>query len=307
FANLWLKNAQLNIDPNTLEVNLVENGKAIYPLNAKETNINEARQFSDAFKPGFMNHPLRRSTPNNFYRGRFAHGSIANFLEAVQPVAEAIKPYTFRESLPQVVFLGSGLGLHISAFLEMRPVKHAVLVEHNPDRFLASLYLTDWEAIITPYIEDQTRSFVLSVGDTTELSEDERVHQGFAGAWNTICLNVPFMPVQTVFYIHQADPFYTKVANRLNDEIEPYINVWGYYDDEVNQLNHLFHNIEQKIPVFKKVDLSGLSKPTIVCGNGPSLDTYLPLIKQHRDKLHVIAAGSAAHSLLKNDIYPDFM
>src|SRR5690606_19112130 len=105
----------------------------------------------------------------------------------------------------------------------------------------------------------------------------------------------------------QADPFYTKVANRLNDEIEPYINVWGYYDDEVNALNHLVHNIEQKIPVIKKDDLSGLSKPTIVCGNGPSLDTYLPLIKQHRDKLHVIAAGSAAHSLLKNDIYPDFM
>ena len=43
------------------------------------------------------------------------------------------------------------------------------------------------------------------------------------------------MPVQTVFYVHKADPFYTKVAERLNNEIEAYINVWGYYDDEVNQ------------------------------------------------------------------------
>ena len=307
FKDKELENAQLNLDPNTLEVNLVENGKAIYPLEAAEFNKNEAQQFSDAFKVGGMNHPISRAKPSDFYRGRFAHGSIANFLEAVDSTAEAIKPYTFRDCIPQVVFLGSGLGTHITEFLKIRDVRHGILVEHNPDRFLASLYVTDWEELILPYIKDQTRSFVLSVGDTRSLNKDERIHQAFAGAWNSMCMNVPFMPIQTVYYVHQADSFYDEVANRLNDEIEPYINVWGYYDDEVNQLNHVFHNIEQGIPILKKVDLSANSKATIICGNGPSLDTYLPIIKEHRQKLNVIAAGSATHSLLKNDIYPDFM
>lgn len=307
FYDLKLKHAQLNIDSNTLEVNILEQGQALYPLDTNEFNRREAQQFSDAFKPGSMNHPISRSSPNSFYRGRFFHGSLANFLEAVQPVAEAIKPYTFAHSIPQLVFLGCGLGLHIQHLLKIREIRHVVLVEHNPDRFLASLYVTDWEELILPYIQDQTRSFTLSVGDTTGISEEERLHQGFGAAWNAICMNVPFMPIQTVFYIHKADPFYTKVAERLNNEIEPYTNVWGYYDDEVNQLNHVFHNIEQKIPVLTKTDLSHLEKITLICGNGPSLDTCIEIIKENREKFNIIAAGSAAESLFRNDIYPDIL
>lgn len=307
FNNYSLQEAQLNLDPNTLEINLVENDKAIYPLEATAFNKNEAQQFSDAFPIGGMNHPIARAKAEGFYRGRYAHGSIANFLEAVQPIAEAVKPYTFRHSIPQVVFLGSGLGIHIAEFLKIRDVRHCMLVEHNSDRFFASLYVTDWEEIITPYITDQTRSFSFSVGDTRFMAEEERAFQAFGAVWNSINSNVPFMPIQTVYYIHQGDSFYTQVANRLNDEIEAFTNVWGYYDDEVNQLNHVFHNIKQGIKVLKKIDISSHSKATIICGNGPSLDTYLPLIKQYQHKLNIIAAGSATHSLLKNDIIPDFM
>lgn len=307
FEGYSLQKAQLNLDPNTLEINLVENGQVIYPLEASAFNKNEAQQFSDAFPIGGMNHPIARSAPSGFYRGRYGHSSLANFLEAVQPTAEAVKPYTFSHSIPQVVFLGSGLGIHIAEFLKIRDVRHIMLVEHNSDRFFASLYVTDWEEIITPYITDQTRSFMFSVGDTSFMTEEERVFQAFGSVWNSINSNVPFMPIQTVYYIHQADPFYTQVADRLNNEIEAFTNVWGYYDDEVNQLNHVFHNIKQGIKVLQKVDLSNHSKATIICGNGPSLDTYLPLIKQYRSKLNVIAAGSATHSLLKNDIIPDFM
>ena len=307
FEGYSLKNAQINLDPNTLEVNLVEHGKAIYPLEAFAYNKNEAQQFSDAFPVGGMNHPLARSKANGFYRGRYGHGSIANFLEAVEPVAEAIKPYTFRHSIPQVVFLGSGLGIHIAEFLKIRDVRHVMLLEHSSDRFFASLYVTDWEEIITPYLQDQTRTFTFSVGDTSFMEEEERVFQAFGSVWNSINSNVPFMPIQTVYYIHQADPFYSQVAERLNDEIEAFTNVWGYYDDEVNQLNHVFHNIKQGIQVLKTIDLSGYSKPTIICGNGPSLDAYLPIIKEYREKLNVVAAGSATHSLLVNDIIPDFM
>ena len=90
FHGLKLKNSQLNIDSNTLEVNILEQGQALYPLDANAFNQKEALTFSDAFKPGSFNHPISRSTPDAFYRGRFFHGSLANFLEAVQPVAEVV-------------------------------------------------------------------------------------------------------------------------------------------------------------------------------------------------------------------------
>ena len=47
----------------------------------------------------------------------------------------------------------------------------------------------------------------------------------------------------------------------------------------LTKLNHVIHNIEQEIAVFEPVDLSSHSKATIVCGNGPSLDAHLNIIK----------------------------
>lgn len=307
FHTRELKEAKLNIDPNTLSVELLVGGKALYNGNSYEYNRQEAEEFSNAFKPGRMNHPIRHSYVGEFHSGRFFHGSLERFLSEAGAVEGTARPYLFEHSLPLVVFLGCGLGLHVRELLKIRDVRHAILVEHDPDRFLASLYVTDWEEIITPYINAKTRSFVLSVGDTTEKEESVRVHAAFAAAWNASSVNVPFMPVQTVFYNHMADPFYEKVANRLNKEIEPFINVWGYYDDEVNQLNHVLHNFDRKRPILRKVDFSDDPRVTLLCGNGPSLDKYLDLIKEHREKIILISAGSTTHTLLKHDIYPDFV
>ena len=198
------------------------------------------------------NFPMRPSYVGEFHQGRFFHSRLENFLKQVNSTAENTSAYLFEQSLGQVVFLGVGAGLHLQELFNLRLIKHAVLVEHNPDNFLASLYLTDWQALLIPFIDSDDRSFTFSVGDSTALSEDKRLHEAFANAWNAMCMNVPFMPLETMYYVHKGDAFYTKVANRCNDEIEPYINVWGYYDDEVNQLNHVLHNINQKIPYLNE-------------------------------------------------------
>ncbi|KZZ41107.1 MAG: DUF115 domain-containing protein [Saccharospirillaceae bacterium] len=302
-----LQRTQVNIDPKSLEVNLMKEGIAIYPEAVAGFNHKEARQFSDAFPVGGMNHPLRHTFDTELHQGRFFHGTLARFLRTVGAVQGNERPYRFEHSIPQVAFLGCGLGQHISEFLKIRDVRHIVVAEHDMDVFAASLYVTDWEDLITPYIQDQTKSFVLSIGDTIELEDHIRVHTGFAAVWNNICMNIPFMPIQTVFYVHQGDAFYTRVANRLNEEIEPYINIWGFYDDEINQLNHLIHNINQRVPVMRSIDLSSSPRATLVCGNGPSLDHYIETIKKYRARLTVIAAGSAGHSLMKNGIKPDFL
>lgn len=307
FANRELVHSRLNVDPATGGIDLLVEDKALYNGNAEDYNAGEAEDFSKAFKVGSYNQPLRHSYVGEFHSGRFFHGSLEKFLGAVGAIKGTAAPYLFHESLPCVVFFGCGFGWHVSKLIKLRDVQHAVLVEHDPDKFLASLYVTDWEAIIQPYIDNQKRSFVLSVGDTTDKAEEDRVKMAFAAAWNAAIANVPFMPIQTVLYVHQADPFYTKAANRFNQEIEPFINVWGYYDDEVNQLNHVLHNLEQGIPVLKKIDLSTNDKLTLICGNGPSLNGYLEIIKKNRDKLNVISAGSTTYTLLMNHIYPDAM
>ncbi|MFY9178308.1 MAG: hypothetical protein WAO12_00835, partial [Venatoribacter sp.] len=197
FEKHSLSSAQLNIDPTTLEVNLLENGQALYPANVQSYNQNEALEFSNAFKAGSTNHPIARSQPEHFRRGRYSHGCIANFLEEVSELAGEVKTYTFEHSLPQVVFLGSGLGLHIQELLKLRTVRHAVVVEHNPDHFFASFYMVDWQTLILPFLNDPTRSFKLSLADIRSLNEEEKLAYSADASWHTYCNNVPFMPVQT--------------------------------------------------------------------------------------------------------------
>lgn len=308
FATRAFIRSRLNIDPHTLSVDLVTQETALYGGNAEAYNKAEAQQFSEAFAPGSSNLPVRHSYAESFYyKGRFFHASIRAFLEDIEATKGTGSAYLFHQNLPNVVFFGSGFGWHIRELLKLRPINHAVLVEHDPDRFLASLYMTDWQAMVQPFVDDPNRSFAFSVGDTTDMAEAERLYQAFGSAWNGASLNFPLLPVQTVLYIHKGDAFYTKAANRFNDEIEPSLNTWGYYDDEINQLNHVLHNLQAGVPILKQLDLHGDDRLTLICGNGPSLTPYLELIKKNRDKIILISAGSTTYTLLINDIYPDFV
>ena len=195
FKNRVFKQLKLNIDPATLAIELLDaNGKGLYEGDVFAFAKKEAQLFSNTYAPGKANFPMRPSYVGEFHQGRFFHSRLENFLKQVNSTAENTSAYLFEQSLGQVVFLGVGTGLHLQELFKLRLVKHAVLVEHDSDNFLASLYLTDWQALLMPFIESDDRSFTFSVGDSTALSEDKRLHEAFANAWNAMCMNVPFMP-----------------------------------------------------------------------------------------------------------------
>lgn len=307
FKDASMQTSRLNINPVNLEVNLVENEKTVYPEPVADFNEQEAQDFSDAFSEELCNRSIRHHCYSDFFHGRYAHGLTALFLKRLgyEEPNHCHNRYRFDHGFGQLVFLGCGLGSHIKALLKKRTVKHVMVTENNPDRFLASLYVTDWEELIMPYLSDNSTSFTITIEGLTNTTEKERLFRTSVKIWNHICQNVPFLPVQTVFYIHQGDTFYSKAVARIDKEIEPFINTWGYYDDEVNQFNHFMHNVRNNVGILQKQDLSSDKRITLICGNGPSLDKMIPVIKQHRGKFNLIAAGSAAHSLLMQGIYPD--
>jgi hypothetical protein len=67
--------------------------------------------------------------------------------------------------------------------------------------------------------------------------------------------------------------------------------------------------IRNLFPAFSSIPfalLKGkLNCPVVIASGGPSLTKQLPLIKEVRDKIFLISAGSTASTLLKNDIEPD--
>lgn len=88
--------------------------------------------------------------------------------------------------------------------------------------------------------------------------------------------------------------------HRVND----YTLVRYAKDWQKNLMNNLFY-------LEKDYSLYDLKKkytaPVVVAAGGPSLNKQLPLLKKYRQQFILIAAGSTATTLLKEDIEPDYV
>jgi hypothetical protein len=71
-------------------------------------------------------------------------------------------------------------------------------------------------------------------------------------------------------------------------------------------VRNIFRNLS-RLEETEARSLRPISGATIVCGAGPSLETALPLVAQHRDKLFVVAADTAAGPLALAGIVPDLV
>ena len=72
-----------------------------------------------------------------------------------------------------------------------------------------------------------------------------------------------------------------------------------------------FHNFFMNIPELctghgiQKIKDIAKGKNVVVLGAGPSLKSSIPWLKENREKLFIVAAGSIANGLYENDIHPD--
>ncbi|HUX39549.1 MAG TPA: 6-hydroxymethylpterin diphosphokinase MptE-like protein [Rectinemataceae bacterium] len=71
-------------------------------------------------------------------------------------------------------------------------------------------------------------------------------------------------------------------------------------------VRNIFRNLSRLKEMAQRT-LTPISGATLVCGAGPSLETALPLVARHRDKLFVVAADTAAGPLALAGIVPDLV
>lgn len=81
-------------------------------------------------------------------------------------------------------------------------------------------------------------------------------------------------------------------------------NTWSFFanDWQENFIENLYFS-------FLSTPFNYLDKkythPVVIASGGPSLSKQLPLLKQYRDKVILLSAGSTINTLLQNDIVPD--
>jgi len=298
FAEYELTNAKINISPDGKDINLIVDGKPLYKENYMATGQREFEIFSNNFKRNKVITHANTPDTSIYYLPRFFH-QLAVSLGNFSPSGNG-QPMIARNNYPLVVVTGIGLGGHIEQLCNQAQVNHLIIFEPNPDVFAASLYTLDWKSIFSSRSKDPYLSIDIVVGN---INEEETK---FSTIWNKLVKFNPLFPSSTYFLNHLGDETNLKLIRRFNKDISVFYSVWGFWDDELNQLNQCLHNLNYGYKVLQKAAPSNRSTPVFIVGAGPSLDTRIEDIKKYKDDAIIISCGTALKSLHYHGITPDF-
>ena len=288
----------LSINPEADLIDFTLDNQSLYEGDARAYCEKEAEDFLATFEAGRV---VKTTAPPMRGEISFVRFFSKRMNALINSVPEHIPLNNWNiipDFLPMVVFLGSGLGIHIEKVMSQRTVLNAVIFEPDSERFLASLYVTDWDALLQPVI-DSGRKVEIMVATTDNLSRE-----AIAGhLWNELIRYTPSFPLACFFLNHRREHRFEHAVDTIKKDMHFFLNQWGYYDDEINQMNNALHNLFAGVPPLQ----SGLQAkiPMAVIGGGPSLDKRIEEIRERADNMLIISAGTAIHSILRKGIVPD--
>lgn len=299
FVNYQMQNEKVNILPQTGEVDILCEGRSLYAEQSQAYAKREVATFLASFDYGSRISSVKPIDNNTYQNPRTFALSLDAVYRYYHKKERNFKGYRIPDFFPLVVFTGCGLGQHIRVLTSVRTVRHAILLENNMDRFAASLYAVDWEAVVTPFRNDPDRSFQFVLVP----SDDEE--QVFGSLWNALLTYCPLFPLTTLFYNHKGSPFFDRLSDRVNADLYVHLFSFGNFDDELNQLNNALHNFRNNTPLLRAPS-GNQTLPVCVVGAGPSLDGRADDLRQLQEAgALIISCGTALASLQRLGIRVD--
>ncbi|EAT12535.1 motility associated factor glycosyltransferase family protein [Bermanella marisrubri] len=285
------------------KIDLKYKGRGIYGGDAIQYVENEVEEFNDIYKSGVRTTPFRALVPGSYNSPRFFHSHINQTAIELYETAEEVYPkilHTQKNNHDFLVMMGIGLGLQITELLEHVEVQNLLILETDYELLTLSCFFTDWEEIYKIQSPKKNKSISLVLLNK-QIVENEQ-----SGIWNELIKRAPHFPYNTVFYNHGRHDKYGEIIKKINEDLQMYLSLWGFYDDEVNQLNHILHNIDDGMKLIPKSHQFKWTKPVIVCGSGPSLDDHFDQLVNIRNSCILISAGTSIKSLLNYGLVPDY-
>ncbi|MDF1642019.1 6-hydroxymethylpterin diphosphokinase MptE-like protein [Thalassolituus oleivorans] len=289
----------LNIDGETDKVDLWHGTTSLYGGDAVAYAEREVAAFKSGFSEGSLIKTIAPPYKGNVGFCRFFSKRLQAVIQTAPQSTNFNDQYVLPDFYPLVLFMGCGLGLQIEKMLETSNVLNVIIFEPDPEYFYASLYVVDWHKLFKSQI-DQGRRIDIIFADHLNENPAECANV----IWNSLINYCPSFPLGSLFYTHLNGEKYDETIAKIRDDMHFFLNQWGYYDDEINQLNNAYHNLSAGIPPLNGREISS-DIPTVVVGGGPSLDHRIDEIKANRDKILLISCGTAVHSLLAEGITPD--
>jgi hypothetical protein len=307
--NIYNLVSNIKLDHTSIETNnegqieLIYRGRKIYGGDAIQYTEDEVVKFSHTYQGGEARRIINIPYPGLYSIPRFFQRHLNTTIQDLYNISTNIHPEILYHDNKYdfLVMTGVGLGLQISEILDRVQVNNLLIFESDYELLTISMFFTDWESLY----EKQSPKLGKSLTLISVSTENEDVEYG--SLWNELIVRCPHFPFNTVFYNHGGHNKYGKFIRKIKEDQTMYMSLWGNYDDEVNQLNHIMHNIKnihsKWIPNKQEYTWE---KPVIVCGSGPSLDSRIKQLKSIANDCIVISAGTALSALLNHNIIPDF-
>lgn len=290
------ENLSLKFDPHSKQLFKEVDGESFYPTPPIDYAMGEVKSYYEMIE---SNHYAPK--PSDLM---VAHVIKKNpFLNTLQVYANSLRQAqgTIKPHYKDIVIFGCGLGHHIEMLLNKRDFNSYTIIEKNINNFKESLYCVNWGNILNELPNNKYVSFIIK--SRTESHEDfERRIQ------YQIQESFPSSITSTLIYNHRTLDDYKNEKQVITDILDYGKIAYEKLAPDAHRLLNLNHNAQQDIPVInlQKTKFNHRDTPIAIIGAGPSLDMYLPLIKEKQDAIYIVSCGSSLGSLLKNGITPDF-
>ena len=298
FAEYKLDKYKVSLITNNGQLDILENGVSIYdnmPLSkAKE----EVYQFQKKYSEGSILKTIEPPWDGYIYPSVF-HSACRHLIYKSPINKNNYKGYIMPNFYPLISFNGVGAGYQIELLMTNNNILNALIFEPDEEMFAASLYIQDWEELCTPFIENPERSIHFIIGPF------KNEEQTYANYFKYMIEHCPIYPLTTLYLNHRNLDSINRITKKLNEDTNAFASIWGFYDDEIYQINNCLHNVNLKVPVIQN-DIDELKDmPIYIVGAGPSLDDRIEDIRKNKGKALIVSCGSAIHTLYHHDIKPD--
>jgi len=254
----------------------------------------------------FIRHPFK----DDVILGLRSGGKLVQYthfkaVTKMRPILEKtlIKKGTLPEKVDSLMIFGIGLGRHIELLLQKHQVKKLYICEPNLDFFYASLFQTDWQAVIDQFNQDDQRLYLNLGGDGSQYFYDLMAQFYQVGAYSI---------ADTYLMSSYYNKKMSSAIHELRSELAVVLALGEYFDHARYGIAHTYNSLSVGhgfMKLQKPVhEASAIIKrlPVFVVGNGPSLDALLPYLKEYSDDVVIVSCGTALKSLHRNGIRPDF-
>lgn len=300
-SQLVFTRAEVVLSPYEEDVDLQVNGKSVYEGKARERSIKDVDIFLDKYSPGQYLRTFAPPAAQSYRIPRFSSQALKQCVELSPLDRSTFKGYQIPKSLPFVAFLGCGLGFHIEELLKRADVVNALIFEPDDEVFAASLFTVDWQGICEPFIRKPGYTLTFSINKPSDGEDKLRTV-----LQRELLKNFPLFPAFTTFFNHRASPIMKRMAKRVISEFPAFAVGISNYDDQVRRLNNTIHNLKNDLPILPKQLNHTIEKPVVIVGSAPSIDVRVEDIKNRRNDIILVSAGTGLRPLLSSGLKPDY-